>query len=482
MPIDPNIPLRSFANQPDIMQIAGQAAQMRRYRLADKMQQAQYDEYIKKKQEEDAMRAAAAGAVTPASTQQVNIPGVSLGQYGSTGNQTDSLTTPASFDMQKYQGNVASNPAIAYQLPQIQAQQAQAEQAQAQARAKSQQEQIAIQEGLGRLDAQSRQQVVAATDTIGKAAGAVKMAAPEMKAQVYQSALQALASDPNPMVQKMIQGAPQQYTPQLDGQIDQWITHAMSISDIAERTNPKPSPGVNVPLPPDVQKQKIDIAKQSRVVAAPLPGSGLDDGAVDQAAQLYLQTGQMPALGMGSAAAGLRAKIMNRAAQLNGSADIAANKIDYGGKKSTTTYFTSGAGGKQLNAFNTAITHLDTLDRLAGDLGNHDLQVYNKAAQAWAEATGNPAPANFASAVNAMSGEVAAALKASGATDQEISHVASTFSRSQSPAQLKGAINTYRELLKSKEGQLKKQYESGMQGKPAFNGGSAPKADPLGIF
>jgi hypothetical protein len=205
------------------------------------------------------MRAAAAGAVTPASTQQVNIPGVSLGQYGSTGNQTDSLTTPASFDMQKYQGNVASNPAIAYQLPQIQAQQAQAEQAQAQARAKSQQEQIAIQEGLGRLDAQSRQQVVAATDTIGKAAGAVKMAAPEMKAQVYQSALQALASDPNPMVQKMIQGAPQQYTPQLDGQIDQWITHAMSISDIAERTNPKPSPGVNVPFSPDVQKQKVDI-------------------------------------------------------------------------------------------------------------------------------------------------------------------------------------------------------------------------------
>jgi hypothetical protein len=71
---------------------------MRRYRLADKMQQAQYDEYMKRKQEEDAMRAAAAGAVTPASTQQVNIPGVSLGQYGSTGNQTDSLTTPASFD------------------------------------------------------------------------------------------------------------------------------------------------------------------------------------------------------------------------------------------------------------------------------------------------------------------------------------------------------------------------------------------------
>lgn len=138
------------------------------------------------------------------------------------------------------------------------------------------------------------------------------------------------------------------------------------------------------------------------------------------------------------------------------------------GQKSTTTYFTSGAGGKQLTAFNTAITHLDTLDRLAGDLNNTDIRIANRAKQEWASQTGNPAPANFEAAKNAMSGEVAAALKASGATDQEIAHVSSTFDRAQSPAQLKGAINTYRELLKSKAGQLQKQYNSGMQGKPAF--------------
>jgi hypothetical protein len=148
--------------------------------------------------------------------------------------------------------------------------------------------------------------------------------------------------------------------------------------------------------------------------------------------------------------------------------------------KGEAKYMTSGKGGQQLTAFNTAMTHLDTLDRLAGDLNNTDLQIANKAKQAWAEQTGNPAPANFAAAVNAMSGEVAAALKASGATDQEIAHVGATFSRAQSPAQLKGAINTYRELLKGKAGQLKRQYDSGMQGKPAFQ--DSTSNDPFAQF
>jgi hypothetical protein len=145
------------------------------------------------------------------------------------------------------------------------------------------------------------------------------------------------------------------------------------------------------------------------------------------------------------------------------------------GAKDTTSYFTKGKGGQQLTAFNTAITHLDTLDRLAADLQNTDIRVVNKAKQEWATQTGGAAPANFDAAKNAMSGEVAAALKASGATDQEIAHVSATFDKAQSPAQLKGSINTYRELLKSKEVQLKKQYDAGMQGKPAFEQPQAGK-------
>lgn len=144
--------------------------------------------------------------------------------------------------------------------------------------------------------------------------------------------------------------------------------------------------------------------------------------------------------------------------------------------KAMETYMTSGKGGQQLTAFNTAISHLDLLDKLSLALNNTDVQVVNKAKQRWAQETGGAAPANFEAAKNAMSGEVAAALKTSGATDQEISKVGDTFNRAQSPMQLKGAINTYRTLLKSKAGNLKGQNDQGMQGKPNFGG---PKAGDI---
>lgn len=150
------------------------------------------------------------------------------------------------------------------------------------------------------------------------------------------------------------------------------------------------------------------------------------------------------------------------------------------GPKDATKYFINGKGGQQITAFNTSIAHLDTLGKLANDLGNSNIQVFNKAAQAWAQQTGNPAPTNFAAAKNAMAGEVASALKASGATDQEIEKVDQTFNRAQSPGQLKGAIDTYRTLLNSKVHNLKLQYDQGMQGKPAFN--NQQSADPFAQF
>jgi hypothetical protein len=151
------------------------------------------------------------------------------------------------------------------------------------------------------------------------------------------------------------------------------------------------------------------------------------------------------------------------------------------GQKEATNYFVKGKGGQQLTAFNTAIAHLDLLDKLADDLNNTNVQIVNRAKQAWAEQTGNPAPANFAAATNAMSGEVASALKASGATDQEINKVGQTFSRAQAEGQIHGATGTYRSLLKSKRDKLKEQYDQGMQGKPNF-GNQQAGSDPFAAF
>ncbi len=57
--------------------------------------------------------------------------------------------------------------------------------------------------------------------------------------------------------------------------------------------------------------------------------SALSDDAVDQAAKLYLETGQLGNYSSGPAGAQMRAKIMNRAAELGKDTDLGANRQDY---------------------------------------------------------------------------------------------------------------------------------------------------------
>src|SRR5581483_11350049 len=144
--------------------------------------------------------------------------------------------------------------------------------------------------------------------------------------------------------------------------------------------------------------------------------------------------------------------------------------------RATEKYMTSGKGGQQITAYNTAIAHLDTLRDMGAALGNGNIQRFNAIAQKWSQETGNPAPASFDAARAALAGEVASALKASGATDQEIAQVEGTFSKAQSPKQINGVIATYQTLLRSKRQALMQQNEAGMKGKPAFN--ESPSATP----
>lgn len=89
----------------------------------------------------------------------------------------------------------------------------------------------------------------------------------------------------------------------------------------------------------------------------------MTDPAIDQAAQKYLDTGQLPS-GMGGAAVTRNNQIMNRAAQINGGASLSANSAEYAANKSTLT-----AATKQLNnlqAFeNTANANLKQFTDLA---------------------------------------------------------------------------------------------------------------------
>jgi hypothetical protein len=147
--------------------------------------------------------------------------------------------------------------------------------------------------------------------------------------------------------------------------------------------------------------------------------------------------------------------------------DYKESNYDVG--KKTTEYFTSGEGGKNINAFNTASEHLDQLSTLSKGLQNGDVQLVNKTGNAWKAATGQAAPTSFNMVKNAVAGEIAKTFKGN-ATEGEISSINETINSAMSPEQLDGAISQAKALMQSKLHANLQQYLQGVQGKPAFEG------------
>ena len=194
---------------------------------------------------------------------------------------------------------------------------------------------------------------------------------------------------------------------------------------------------------------------------------------LDMAANVYLKTGQMPPLGMGKAATALRQSVLNRAAQLGSQgtdgtiiapADIAGNivtaKQDVGSQTKAVKDFSTGIQGRQVNAFNTAIDHLSTMDKLSDALQNNDIKAFNSLGNVIAKQTGQPAPVNFDAAKQIVTAEIIKAVVASGGGVKERQEAENNFAAANSPVQLKGVINTYKQLLGGQLNSLGLQYEN----------------------
>jgi hypothetical protein len=124
---------------------------------------------------------------------------------------------------------------------------------------------------------------------------------------------------------------------------------------------------------------------------------------------------------------------------------------------------TSGKGAGIVRSLNTAIGHMGDLQDAATALNNGSVRGVNAVRNYFRSQFGNPNITNFAEAKNAVSGELAAVFKASGATDSEIKSWADTLDASMSPAQLQGAIETGVNLLGRRLSALNDQFLAGMQ-------------------
>ncbi len=121
--------------------------------------------------------------------------------------------------------------------------------------------------------------------------------------------------------------------------------------------------------------------------------------------------------------------------------------------------FATGKQGNSVRSFNVALSHLDTLDKLADALNNKDTVAVNRVGNFVAQQTGSSAPTNFESAKKIVGDEIVKAIIGSGGGVSDREAAARTISAASSPAQLKGVINTYRQLMQGQLGGLEQQYE-----------------------
>jgi hypothetical protein len=231
-----------------------------------------------------------------------------------------------------------------------------------------------------------------------------------------------------------------------------------------------------------VKQGQLRIA-QERLAAEAATGV-LSPDSQELAANLYLTTGTLPPMGIGKGGAALKASIMNRAAEISkaggatpaaGAANIIAAKQDVGTQTKALKDFSTGVQGQMVTSFNTAIDHLGTMDKLVDALNNGDIKAFNSLGNTVARQTGAPAPTNFDTARHIVGAEIQKAIIRAGGTGKEREEAANAFANAGSPAQLKGVIDTYKQLLGGQLNSLEMQYTANT-GRKDFNKKLSPTA------
>jgi hypothetical protein len=179
-----------------------------------------------------------------------------------------------------------------------------------------------------------------------------------------------------------------------------------------------------------------------------------DPQQIEATAQL-IANGKMPPPSGFAAARPIAQSIMARVAQIN--PDYSA--IDYNTAKSAEQAFAKGPEAQKIRSFNVAISHLDTLGQLSDALNNGNLQLANKVGNYFATQTGSPPVTNFNAAKEVVANEIVKAIVGSGGGVGDRDKAQAAVSAANSPAQLKGVIDTYQTLMAGQLGGLKQQYE-----------------------
>lgn len=195
-----------------------------------------------------------------------------------------------------------------------------------------------------------------------------------------------------------------------------------------------------------------------------------DPAQVENIAQM-IASGRMAPLGQMAMRSPIGAAVMSRVSEINPN----FRAQDFGTGSKAEKDFATGKQGNSVRSFNVGLAHLDTLSSLADALNNKDTQGINKIGNYFSAQTGNPAPTNFDAAKKVVADEIVKAIVGSGGGVADREEAARVISGANSPAQLKGVISTYKQLMNGQLNGLEQQYKT-TTGRDDFNKYLSPEA------
>jgi hypothetical protein len=172
-------------------------------------------------------------------------------------------------------------------------------------------------------------------------------------------------------------------------------------------------------------------------------------------------------MGMGKAGSAGRAAILNKAAQLAAGVDGTEQRVNQLGAKgeaaakaaSLRAYSAAGKEGQAIQATNTGLNHLDTIEQLAMAQKNGDTPLFNAVANKLAAETGRPAPTNLAAAITMVAPEVSKAVIGAAGGQEERATFAKNFNPNGSPQQALQGIGVIKELMGGRLTEAQRTYE-----------------------
>lgn len=145
--------------------------------------------------------------------------------------------------------------------------------------------------------------------------------------------------------------------------------------------------------------------------------------------------------------------------------DPSFDAVNYNARSKTRNDFTSGKSAQNITSFNTAIGHLDTLDKSVDALGNTRFPSWNKIANAAAgeyDTKFQSSMKQFQASKNAVVDELTRAFRGTGGNVHDIVEWEKTINSADSPQALHAATRAAIELLRSRIEAVGDQYNRGM--------------------